>query len=154
MPHNISDANKILNSTFRGEAIPSVSEIWMGLSTNDPVADGGTFNELAGNGYARVLVEQVGKSYPALLGEATGRSITNVKQINWTKATGGDWQRANGVGFFTAQTGGTPRFYGKLTLTAEQIAAGGLLTEEGAVCLLDPGAFRVEMADYDLDIDA
>ena len=153
MPHSITEANNILDYTFRGKSLSSISELWIGLSTNDPVADGGEFNELSGNGYARVLVEQFGKSYPALLGAAADRSITNVKQINWTKATGGDWQRAKGIGFFTSPTGGTPRFYGKLTLTAEQIAAGGLLTEEGAVCLLDPGAFRVEMADYDLDIE-
>ena len=74
-----------------------------------------------------------------------GRKISNGRQINWVKSTGGWPKRAKGFGLFTSATGGSPFFYGKIDLTTEQEAAGGLQVVAGAVALIDPGALEVSL---------
>lgn len=141
MPFSTSYANSFLNYTFAkttGLTAPNV--VYIGLCTNDPEADGGTFTELSGNGYARVLISQKGETYPNVIGSASNRAITNTYQINWTKATAA-WTTAKGFGLFSAATGGEPFFYGKL--------AADVTVPEGAVALFDPNALSISFLETD-----
>ena len=149
MPFSDSYANQILSYTLaKTQTLTAPTHVYIGLCENDPEADGGTFTELSGGGYSRVLISQKGETYPDVIGSASGRAISNVKQINWNKATA-DWPRVNGFGLFSAATGGTPFFYSKLDLTEDQIAAGGLLVEEGAVALFEAAGLGLDFATTD-----
>ena len=142
MPFSDTYANSILNYALSKTAtLTAPNQVWIGLSSNDPEADGGTFNELSGGGYARVLISQKGETYPNTMGSASDRAITNTYQLNWPKATL-DWT-VKGIGLFSSSSGGSPFFYGAIELTEEQIAAGGLLVEAGAVALFDPQPFQI-----------
>lgn len=151
MPFSTTYANDILNYTFaKTQSLTAPSAVYIGLSTNDPEADGGAFTELSGNGYARVLISQRGATYPALIGSAASRAISNIAQINWTKATA-DWVRVKGFGLFSSASGGTHFFYGKLELTEEEEAAGGILCEVGAVMLFDPNTLKISFPTTDVE---
>ena len=150
MPFNNTYANNILNWAFGKGALSSHSKVYIGLCSNDPEAGNGTFNELSGGGYARVLISQLNSEYPGLMNGASGRAITNGMQINWTKATA-NWARAKGFGLFTVEAGGAPYFYGKLKLNAEEEAAGGLLVEAGSVALFDPQTLKIEFPATDTE---
>ena len=146
MPFSDSYANQILNYTLAKTAtLNAPSAVYIGLCTNDPEATGGTFNELSGGGYTRILIAQRGQDYPDVIGTAAGRAITNVKQVNWAKATL-DWAEANGFGYFSTPTGGTPFFYGKLEEPVTCVA--------GAVALFDPQTLRIEFPENDVSIAA
>ena len=153
MPYTTTYANNILNWTFGKGSLSSHSKVYIGLCSNDPEADNGTFNELSGGGYARVLISQLNSEYPGLMNGASGRAIINGRQINWTKATA-NWVRVKGFGLFTAETGGAPYFYGKLKLNAEEEAAGGLLVEAGSVALFDPQTLKIEFPTTDTEAEA
>lgn len=153
MPFNDTYANNILNWALGKGSLSSHSQVYIGLCSNDPEADGGTFSELSGGGYGRVLISQLSSAYPGLINSAASRAIINGKQINWTKATA-DWERVNGFGLFTAETGGTPYFYGKLDLTDEEEAAGGLLVEAGSVALFDPQTLQISFPATDVEAAA
>lgn len=140
MPFNNTYANNILNWAFGKGSLASHSKVYIGLCSNDPEADGGTFTELYGNGYTRVLISQSGQTYPNLIASASDRAITNAYQINWTKATG-DWPEANGFGLFTTETGGVPYFYGKLEEPVTCVA--------GAVALFDPQTLKISFPETD-----
>lgn len=143
MPFSDTYANNILNYLMAKTAtLTAPATVYIGLCSNDPEADGGTFNELSGGGYARVMISQKGETYPDIISTATSRAITNAKQINWNKATL-DWSRFKGFGLFSNPTGGSPFFYGKLELTEEEEAAGGILCEAGAVALFDPQTLKI-----------
>jgi hypothetical protein len=151
MPFSTSYANDILNYTFaKTQSLSAPTAVYIGLCTNDPEADGGAFMELSGNAYARVLISQKGESYPALIGSASSRAISNIAQINWNKASN-DWQRVKGFGLFSSASGGSPFFYGKLELTPEEEAAGGILCEAGAVMLFDPNTLKISFPTTDVD---
>jgi hypothetical protein len=141
MPYDNVKSNSILDWTFGKTKLSEISRVYIGLSTNDPVAGKGVFNELSGNGYARVLIGMYGESYPGLITAAAERTILNGRQINWTKATA-DWPAANGIGLFSSETGGTPYFYGKLE---EPVTC-----PAGAVFLFDPQTLRVSFPDSDV----
>lgn len=133
-------ANNYLNFLLGNVAtLTAPTQVWLGLSSNNPEGEDGIFTELAGGNYSRVLVKIRGESYPDVLGTASDRSITNVKQITWNKASDA-WLNGLGVGFFTAETGGTPFAYGKLDQE--------LVTPAGAVALLEPGAFEIFIPEY------
>jgi hypothetical protein len=150
MPYSDSYANAILNYTFaKIDKLEAPDFVYIGLCSNDPEAGGGTFNELSGAGYERVLIHQRGEVFPGLINSASERAITNGKQINWTKATL-DWERVNGFGLFSAKQGGAPFFYGKIELTEEQQAAGGLLVAAGSVALFDPQTLRISFPTTDI----
>jgi hypothetical protein len=146
MPFNDAYSNNILNFIFGKSSLTAPTTVYIGLCTNDPVADGGAFNELSGGNYGRVeIVKKVsGTDVHSFINNASGRAITNGKQINWLKATL-DWELAKGFGLFTSETGGTPFFYGALELTEAQQAAGGLEVVTGAVALIDPQTLKISL---------
>lgn len=151
-PFNDTYAENILNWTFGKGTLATISKVYIGLCSNDPEAGKGTFNELSGGGYSRVLISQYGQTYPDIMNSADERAITNGSQINWTKFT--ENKRAKGFGLFTSETLGTPYFYGKLELTAEEEAAGGLLIEAGSVALFDPQTLKIEFPTTDTTASA
>ena len=85
MPFSNTYANNILGWAFGKNSLANHSKVYIGLCSNDPEADNGTFTELTGGN----------------------------KQITWAKSTA-DWKQAKGFGLFATETGGTPYFYGKL----------------------------------------
>lgn len=152
MPFTDKIANNILDWAFSKGALSSLSNVYIGLCTNNPEETGGTISELAGAGYSRVLISKYNSDYPGLINNATARAITNGKQINWTKATA-DWERVNGFFLSTSPSLGETAnilFYGALDLEPDVKAAGGLLVEAGAVALFDPEAFRIEFPVQDV----
>lgn len=145
MPFSTTYANSILNYLFSKTAtLTAPAEVYIGLSKNDPEADGGTFNELSGGGYARVLISQKGETYPNVIGAASNRAIVNQYQVNWTKATL-DWPEAHGFGLFSALTGGSPFFYGALEEPVTCVA--------GAVALFDPQTLKITFPASDTEED-
>lgn len=152
MPFTTTYANNFLNIAFaKTQSISAPSSVYIGLCSNDPEADNGSITELSGGNYGRIAIAAKGSTYPDFMGEANGRAIQNNKQINWTKASS-DWTRVKGFFLSTSETVGETSgifFYGKLDLTEEEEAAGGLLVEAGMVALFDPQAFRISFATVD-----
>jgi hypothetical protein len=145
MPVGVTDSNNFLGWLFAKNSMNNKNKVYIGLSSNDPEADGGVFNELSGDGYARELISQYGESYPNKIGSPSNRKITNTAQINFTKFTA--QKIAKGIGFFTAETGGTPYMYFKLS------NSGGTLTiPAGAVALFDPNTFVLALGDTDEEL--
>ena len=147
MPFSNAKASEILNYMFSktNTTLTPPQYIYMGLSSNDPEADNGTFTEISGNGYARVLVSIKGETYPDFIGAASGRTIQNTKQITFNKATA-NWPNVKGFGLFTAATGGSPFYYAKV----DSDDPDGIPVTEGAVALLDPGAMKISFATTDV----
>lgn len=149
-PYDDSNSNSLLGWTFGKNALTAKSQVYIGLCTNDPVADGGVFNELEGKAYKRKLINvYADQAYFDYISPASARSILNGEQINYIKATE-DWDPVNGIGLFTTETGGTPYFYGKLELTEEQAAQGGVVCPAGAVFLFDPQTLKVSFPASDV----
>jgi hypothetical protein len=145
MPFSTTYANNILKwALAQSTAMSAHSKVFLGLCSNDPEADGGTFTELSGKGYHRVLISQYNSEYPGLLTTANNRAVSNSKQIGFTKATAA-WATAKGYGLFTAETGGTPFFYAKLKNEVN--------TPEGAVFLFDPGELKIAFQTTDVEIE-
>lgn len=142
MPLSNGMANNILNYLFGKAALDKQVEVYIGLSSNDPEADNGTFTELSGGSYSRVLVSVFDQQYPDYFGTASNRSMTNNRQINWTKATA-NWATAKGFGLFDTKSGGTPYYYAALDAPYPT-------TEAGAVALFDPQALTVGFATADI----
>lgn len=146
MPFNDTLSNDILNFIFGKKSLTAPTTVYIGLCSNDPVADGGTFNELSGGGYFRLNVVRMveGADSLNLINSASNREIKNGKQLNWNKATA-DWIPAKGYGLFEEETGGEPFFYDAIKLTEEQAAAGGLTVVSGAVALIDPETLKISL---------
>lgn len=152
MPFTTNYANQILSVAMaKTTQMSAPSMVYIGLCTNDPEASNGSVTELSGGNYGRIAIAAKGSTYPDFMGEANGRAIQNNKQINWTKASV-TWARVKGFFLSTSPTVGETSgifFYGKLDLTEEEEAAGGLLVEAGMVALFDPAAFRISFATVD-----
>lgn len=143
MPFSTTYANNILNWAFGKKSLSSQDYIYIGLCSNDPEADSGTFTELSGGAYVRVLIFLYNEKYPDVIGAASNREIKNVKQVNWPKATA-NWTQAKGFGLFTQETGGQPFFYGKF--------ATPVTCESGAVMLFDPQSLKISFAATDTQV--
>lgn len=130
-----SYANAYLNFLLgKVTTLTAPSKVYLGFSSTATEGEDGSFTELSGGNYERVLVSINGEAYPDFLGTAADRTITNVKQIAMNKASAA-WDNALGAGFFTTLTGGTPFAYGDLTQP--------LVVAEGAVALLEPGMLNI-----------
>lgn len=147
MPFAESYANNILNYIFgKTKTLTAPTDVYLALSSNDPEADNGTFTELSGGGYEREHICTTNGLYPDKMGAPTGRVIANKKQINWNKATA-NWPDIKGFALFSAPTGGTMLYYGKITN-----AEGKLSINSGAVALFDPGALKISLSSVDVDM--
>lgn len=150
MPFSTTKAEEILNYMFSKSQfnLAPPQEVYLGLSSNDPEASGGAFNEISGNGYARVKVSVRGATNPDYIGEASGRTIQNTKEIHFNKATA-NWPNVNGFGLFTAESpsdDSSPFYYAKVD---SETYPNGIPVTENSVALFDPGALKISFATTD-----
>lgn len=146
MPYSIAKRNEFLQLTFPTSSVTnSPNELYLALCSNDPVADDGTFTELSGDTYARVLLKRKSDTLPDYLSSVSNGKVYNEKQIVFNRATTA-WTQAKGIGLFTAKTGGSPTFYATLK-TPIDVAANQIVT-------FDPNTFVVQFADTDVEIAA
>lgn len=152
MPFTTNYANQILNVAMAKTAQMSApAMVYIGLCSNDPEASNGSVTELSGGNYKRKAISAKGSTLLDYIGEANGRAIQNIDQINFPKASV-DWARVKGFFLSTSGTVGETSsifFYGKLDLTEEEEAAGGLLVKAGMIAVFDPAAFRIGFATVD-----
>lgn len=149
MPFSTTYANHFLNfilAKHTENPLQRPAKVFLALTKNDPEKTGGSFTELSGDTYSRICISDYGKDYPDYIGTASDREIKNTKQINWTKAKQ-KWDAVNGFVLFDEE--GKVIYYGKLDLTAKQIAAGGLICEKDAVMLFDPQKLKISFPTSD-----
>lgn len=146
MPYSMTKRNDFLKQTFpTANTANSPSNLYLGLCKNDPVADNGTFNELSGDTYSRVLLRRKTDSLPDYLSDVSNGKVYNVKQIVFNRATV-QWEQVKGIGLFESETGGTPTFYAKLKTPVD--------TAPNQIFTFDPKTFIVQFADTDVEIEA
>lgn len=134
-------ANNYLNFLMsKTSSLTAPNQVWLGLSTNNPEADG-SFSEVSGNNYGRVLISIKGEAYPEDITSASNRALGNKKQISFPKASA--QYTVKGVGLFSVENGGSPFAYGALTNADGSVNENGVEVAEGAVPLFEPSAFGI-----------
>ena len=88
---------EILEHLFKGSGVTMRPELWIGLSSGEPLEDGSDKKELSGGGYGR-------KKYlgSTIFGSAVSGQITNSSTISLPYATS-EWTAA--THFFISSTG-------------------------------------------------
>lgn len=148
MPYSIEKRNQFLNLTFPSLNSTNVSipsKMYLALCSNDPVADGGAFNELSGDTYARVLICRKGEDLPNYMSAVNAGKIYNTKQITFNRATTA-WTQVKGIGLFETETNGSVVFYATLK---DPVDVG-----TNQIFTFDPNTFVVQFADTDVEIAA
>ena len=97
-------ANKALDKFFGQTNFTPPADWFIGFLDADS-------NELSGNGYARVEVENSTANFP----NAASGSKTCQLAIETPEATGGDWDTAEYIAFYDADTGGNMWFKKAIT---------------------------------------
>jgi len=120
--------NAILDHVFGKSSYSAPSNIYVGLSTADPLDDASALAEPSGNNYARV------STAPADWNAASAGSITNASTITFPQASGA-WGTVTHICLFDAASGGN-------------LLASGLLSEQGLIVnqdtvYFDPGDLEV-----------
>jgi len=106
--------NKLLDHVFKVAAFTVPTNIYIALSTADPLDTGAGIAEPSGNAYARTQAN----SWAA----ASGGATSNSAQITFPEATG-SWGTITHFAAFDASTAGNMLFHGTLT-TAKAITTG------------------------------
>ena len=91
--------NKVLDKLFGQTNFTPPTDWFIGFLDADS-------NELSGNGYARVEVENSTANFP----NAASGSKTCQVAIETPEATGGDWEEAAFIAFYDASSGGNMWF--------------------------------------------
>jgi hypothetical protein len=114
--------NRVLDAVFRGQALPTLTTMYVGLFTATP-SDTGGGTEVTGGSYARVAVTsslanwagtQAAASTVASSG--TGGTTSNNATITFPTPTAG-WGSVVGIGVFDASTSGNLLWYSTLTVS-------------------------------------
>lgn len=87
MPLNTNTKNKILRGLV-GKDNAFGGNVYLGLSSTTPNAEGGNITEPIGNGYERVLVGIYSQSGTQKFGDVSNDSITNNEIIYFPESTG------------------------------------------------------------------
>lgn len=150
MAFSTTYANGILNYLFgKTSSLTAPSTVYVGLCTNAPETDNGTFTEVTNEWYERKLIVQRGTGnasatfYTEEMSSASNRAITNAKQIAFNKAL--DEVTVKGFGLFNSATGGTPFYYGDFEAP--------ITVASGAVLLFSPEQLKVIFDTKDSDIE-
>lgn len=116
MAGSISDylENKLLDHVLKNDAFAVPTNIYIALSTADPLDDGSGLAEPSGNGYARVVCN----AWDA----AASRAIANTGAVEFAEATG-NWGSITHFAIFDAITGGNFLAHGDLA-ASKTIGAG------------------------------
>jgi hypothetical protein len=129
----LSELQTIADLRF-GSGSPATWFPALGLITSIPNPDGTGFVEPSGGGYARPGITNNTTNFPAATIDGNRVIKVNGAAFSWGDPTA-DWGAAGYVGFFTASTGGTPRWVfeidGQITIrsaaTIVEIPAGDLI---------------------------
>jgi hypothetical protein len=124
---------KVLDLLFRNTAY-TAPNAYMGLFTSDPT-DSASGTEVAGNGYARVQIDN--KMAAATTG-VDNSTIVNNADITFPTATGGAFGTVTHIGIFDASTSGN-------------LLAHGILTEEKIIS--DGDTFEIKSGSLVISID-
>lgn len=110
----ISDslAQEILNAVLGNAALTPSANLYFGLVTSAPSANGSGYTEVAGGSYARVNKTNNQTNFPAVTG--ISRTGSNGTDITFPTASAA-WGSVVGVCVFYASTGGNARLYAPLT---------------------------------------
>lgn len=108
---------KIIDSTLRGQAFPSITTIWVGLSSAAPT-EAGAASEITGTSYARVAITASTANFTSH--GAAGPS-SNANAITFPQA-GGSWGTVSHIFISDASTAGNILYHGALT-ASKTIAA-------------------------------
>jgi hypothetical protein len=82
----------------------ATSELWVGLSSQDPLDDASGVSEPPGKGYARVKTNEAdGTSWQ--VSDATGTTVDNAEAIEFNTATD-DWGTMTHFALFSGSTAG------------------------------------------------
>lgn len=101
---------KIIDASLRGVAFPTISTIYIGVSTAAPT-DAGTFNEATGTNYARVAVSATTANWSA---HGAAGPASNVNAITFPQA-GGSWGTLTHAFIADAASGGNLLYFNALT---------------------------------------
>lgn len=123
MPYGFIDATELetLDAYF-GATTLGPATWYVGLFTTMPNDAGSGGTEVSGGSYARVAVTNNGTNFPSANPKITGTAVT------FPTATG-SWGTVVGYGFFTASSGGTAKFVGKLLSGYKTVSAVDTSTE-------------------------
>jgi hypothetical protein len=124
---------KVLDLLFRNTAY-TAPNAYMGLFTSDPT-DSASGTEVAGNGYARVQIDN--KMAAATTG-VDNSTIVNNADITFPTATGGAFGTVTHIGIFDASTSGN-------------LLAHGILTEQKIIS--DGDTFEIKSGSLVISID-
>lgn len=112
--------NKIIDTIFRNQTLPTISTLYFAVFTATPTdAGGGT--EVSGGGYARVAVTASMANFAGTQGPGTTTpsvgttgSTSNNSDIQFPSPTA-DWGTVVAMGVFDASTGGNLLVYGPVS---------------------------------------
>ena len=105
MGFTTTKANSILDGLFS-------TSTYIALSTTAPTDAGGNVTEPStANGYKRMQATAMGK--------ASNKQITNTDIIFFPESLNTGWGTITHFALYSAQTGGTPYYYGQLTTPVE-----------------------------------
>lgn len=104
-------AQEILNALLGGAALAPSANLYIGLVTSAPAADGSGYTEVAGGGYGRVNKTNNATNFPAISGSS--RAKTNGTDITFPTATA-SWGTIAGVAVFYGSAGGQVKLYAPL----------------------------------------
>ncbi len=105
MPKSYTQSTATINHFLRNTAQTPAVTIYVGLFTTNPSGPGDAGIEVSGGSYARQAVT---------FGVPTNGVSSNSGAVAFPTATA-SWGTVNGVGLFSADTGGTLLYYGPLT---------------------------------------
>lgn len=103
----------LLDNYFGKSTLTPPDNLYVGLSSTTPAADGSGFTEPSGGGYARVQTSPADWNAAT---EANPAVLDNASAVTFPTATGNWAAGANltHAGLFTAASGGTPVAWGAL----------------------------------------
>lgn len=128
-------ANLVLDHIgARNNGVALGVDIWVGLSTTTPAADGTNVTEPSGNGYARSLLGSYGQAATLKMGAASAGASTNTAIIFFPKATG-NWGECTYFLIYDDPTAGNLLAFGVLTASITPVSGDVPIVEVGALDL-------------------
>lgn len=135
MPFTQTLHRQILDHVMMGTSLSQFANLWVGLSTTTPTANGGNVTEPVGNAYARVSTS--GATWGAAVA-ASPSSVSNTVEVTFPTPTG-SWGTVTDFTLHDAASAGNTVGFGKLTIAKTinngndvNFPAGNLVVELGA----------------------
>lgn len=122
--------NDVLNYTFRGVAMPTLTapatpaSVFGALWIGDPTDTGAGGAEASYTGYARQALSRAAGTWTVPADNGGSQRITNAAAVTWPASTGGGTQTVTHIAIMSAVTGGVMLYSDALT-TSQAITVGG-----------------------------